>query len=528
MIARNKIFFGLSLFFLVCLGAMYFALQVWMPFMWFLLTFGVGGLAYVMYSERQLLGEFSRMKTTKHGLSMGSVLFLTLCILCFVNYFSVKFVRVFDYSMTSQYTLSEQSKKIIDHLDSDLEIKYFYKDGLQNADQMKKSFLSLAKVFETYSSKIKVSSIEMNSNPAITELFGATKGTGEAFVSYKGKINRIETQYLGMTGIAYSEQDFTNAMIKTTRLKFKTIYFIEGHKERSIEDDKDEMAIAAFKKALEKNSYLVKSLNLISVGSIPVDADLLIIGGASESFQKSEGALINNYLMAGHPLLVLFDSAQGVAVKGPIDILDQVGWKLGSSFVFNILSTPNGPMVSTDQATVANIFSNESDITRLFGVNRSVLFFRPHPLEPTEKINSQFKAEVLVKTSDKSVGLAKIETTDYEGQPKSFDLGVHFKGKYLNSKIDTDIVIFSDVNLANNQFFNQTSNKDLLLNTVAYLAKETDLVSLAPKEPSATRIKMPGPEFNTYFKYILVGLFFPMPIIFLILSIVIWFKRRHA
>jgi ABC-type uncharacterized transport system involved in gliding motility auxiliary subunit len=527
MTSRSKILFSVSLFFLICMGGMYFAMQTWMPFMWILLVFGVASIVFVGYSERKILGEFSQLKTTKHGLSMGTVLFLTLCILCFVNYFSVKFVKVFDQSITRQYTLSEQTKKIIDNLDGDLEIRYFYKEGLQNADQIKKSFLNLAKVFETYSSKIKVSSIEMNSNPSITELFGATKGTGEAFVSYKGKINRIETQFLGMSGMAYGEQDFTNAFIKTTRAKFKNIYFIEGHKERSIEDNKEELSISAFKQALEKNSYAVKSLNLISTGSIPADTDLLIIGGATEGYQKSEVALLNNYLSEGHPALILLDSAQGV-VAGPSDILHNLGWKLGSEFIFNILTTPNGPMVSTDQPTVANTFSNENIITQLFGANRSALFFRPHPLEPQNKINPNIQAEVIVKTSDKSVGLAKIETTDYEGKPRSFNLGVHFKGKYQTGKIDTDVVIFSDVNLASNQFFNQTSNKDLLLNTVAYLAKETDLVSLAPKEPLATKIKMAGPEFNSYFKYILVGLFFPMPIVFLILSIAIWFKRRHA
>lgn len=528
MNSKNKIIFFLSLFFLICLSGMYFALQAWMPFMWFLIIFGVAGLVYVTFKERKIITEFANLKTTKHGLSMGTSFILILFILGFINYFSVKFVRIFDYSLTNSYTLSDQSKKIIDHLDADLDIKYFYKDGLQNTDQIKKTFLNLARVFEAYSSKIKVSSIEMNSNPALTELFGATKGTGEAFVSYKGKMNRIETQFTGSSGATYSEQDFTNAIIKSTRTHFKNIYFIQGHKERDTEDEKDENALAAFKKALEKNSYIVKNLNLISTGSIPADADVLIIGGATESFQNSEMKLINDYLMSGQPLLVLIDSNRGSQIAGPKNILDHIGWKLSSEYVFNILNTPSGPLVSTDQATVANIFSPESEITRFFGNNRSTLFFRPHPLVPNEKTNANFKTEILVKTSDKSVGLSRIDMTNYEGQPRSFNLGVHFKGNYQNSNKETNIVIFSDVSLAQNQFFNQTSNKDLLLGSVAFLAKETDLISLSPKEPAVTQLKMAGPEFNTYFKYILVGLFFPMPILFLVLSIIVWMRRRHA
>jgi ABC-type uncharacterized transport system involved in gliding motility auxiliary subunit len=173
------------------------------------------------------------------------------------------------------------------------------------------------------------------------------------------------------------------------------------------------------------------------------------------------------------------------------------------------------------------MFSNESEITHHFGTSRSALFYRPRPLVMSQAA-SGFTSDILVKTSDRSVALTKIEATDYTGKPQSFNLGVYAKGKYLKSDKETEIIVISDINFAVNQFFNQTSNKDLLLNSVSFLAKETDLVSLAAKEPSVSKIKMAGPEFNTYFKYILVGLFFPLPILFLILSLVIWFKRRHA
>ena len=85
-----------------------------------------------------------------------------------------------------------------------------------------------------------MSAVEINSQPAMAEIYGATKGTGEGFISYKGKINHIESQFAGAAGLIYTEQEFINSIIKSTRNKFKTVYFIEGHGERDSVNDKDE------------------------------------------------------------------------------------------------------------------------------------------------------------------------------------------------------------------------------------------------------------------------------------------------
>ena len=536
MIFKNKIIMLLGLFFLICTGGLYFALQVMMPFMWILLAIGTLGIMIAVFKNQKIIAEFFKLKTTKYGLDMGSILALTLGIIILVNFLAVKYVHVFDFSMTNQYTLSEQSKKIINNLESDVEIKYFYKDGLQNTDSAKKAFLAQAKVFQDYSNKIKISSVEMNANPAITDLYGATKGIGEGFISYKGKINSIESQFAGAAGLIYTEQNFLNSLIKSTRNKFKSIAFITGHGERDTHDEKSENSVSLFRKTLEKNAYLVQDLNLITTGKIPETTDLIIVAGATENFQKGELEVINNYLAKGKSALILFDS---IKVYGPINILNNTGWDFDNGLVFNILSTAKGTVVSTDQPTVANVFSDESDITKYFGLTKSVLLYRPHAfIKSTNKIKSSFLADVILKTSDRNVILNKIDTLDYTGKPTSFNLGLYVKGIYsdastgfvseISLKNESELVFFSDINFASNQFFNQTSNKDLLLNTVALLAKETDLVSFAPKEPNASKIKMTGPEFNSYFKFILVGLFFPLPFVFLIFSVIIWIKRRHA
>ena len=41
-------------------------------------------------------------------------------------------------------------------------------------------------------------------------------------------------------------------------------------------------------------------------------------------------------------------------------------------------------------------------------------------------------------------------------------------------------------------------------------------------------MKMNPVEFTQFFKFMVVGLFLPIPFVFLIFGIILWMKRRHA
>jgi ABC-type uncharacterized transport system involved in gliding motility auxiliary subunit len=522
---HSLLILGLSLFFILCGGGLYFALQVMVPFIGIVLGLGSIGLIYFFIAEKSMVFDFFSLKTTQKGLNMGSVFLLVFLIISLVNYFSVKFVKVFDFSMTSQYTLSDQSKKVIESLNDDLQIKFFYKDGLQNIDSTKKSFLAQAQVFKTFSPRVLISSHEINADPELSQKFSANKGTGEGFISYKGKINRIESQFTSSQGEVYTEQSFINAIIKATREKTKNIYFLTGHGELDSDNDKLEKGFSYFRTALIKNSYKAESLNVITSGQIPPDTDLLVIAGGTQEFQKNELEILNNYIQSGKPLLIFLEHNVSQTLR---NIIAQAGWSLGTDFVYNLLNSPQGPVIATDQATVVNQFSAEYEMTKAFNNQQSVIFFRPHPLISSSGVPTQ----VVLKTSDQAVSLAETATKNYKGVPTSFNMIVHWAGPWkgsppFSSKL-SQMMIVSDVSLAWNQFFYQANNKDLLINIVSFLANENDLISVGLKEPYKTSLKVLGPEFNTYFRFIILGLFFPLPFLFLVFTVVVWYRQRHA
>lgn len=512
---KSRLALGASILCFVALAGLYFALKVWMPFMWVILAPGIAGLVLWLYLDRKAIFELFTMKSTKQGLNMGALVLIILFFLTIINYLGAKYYKTFDFSGNSINTLSDQSDKILKSLDGKLVVKFFYKNGADRVDENKKAFRDLIKKYQDQSDKVQFEFVEMNENAQLSKDFGATKGPGEAFVDYKGNKNRIEN---------YTEQDLTNAIIKVTRSTKKIIYFTEGHKERNSDQDKDESGVSNFKQMLEKNSYVVKTLSLASLPEIPADADAIAILGPEQNFQAAEIRALENYLEKGGSVLLALDDR---SVGGLQSFLLPLGIELENFYVFNVYSTPLGQVVNAQSPTVAVNYSAMDPITKVFGPKEMTVFRQPHALK-LSKTSDVIKTEIIVKTPANSVALKELDSKDYSGDPRSFNIGVHVTGKFGKSDKEFNLVVFSDTDFMSNILLYQNLNRDLALNSIAALVKETDLISVSAKETGPTKLLVSPPEFNQFFKFVVAGIFFPLPVLLMIVSLVLWLRRRHA
>lgn len=513
---KGRLSLLLGVFCFVCLGGLYFALRVWMPFMWGVLVPSIIGFLGWIYYDRRILLEFFSLKTTKFGIDMGAVIFLSILFIAVINFVGARHTKTFDFSINQMNSLSEQSKKIAGTLQADFAVKFFYKNGADQVESNKRVFRDLVKKYQDLNSKIQFEFVEMNEKAKLTQEFGASRGSGEAFIEYRGNKNRIEN---------YTEQDFTNAIIKVTRTTKKTIYFLEGHGERSIEDEKDEGSLFGFKQLLEKNSYVVKKLSLISVPEVPQETDVLVIAAPTQSFQDHEIKAIEAYVKRGGNLLIALEGAR--IPTGFQRIMSNMGVELENFYVFNVFNTPMGQVVNAQSPTVAVVYSPTSEITKVFGANQMTVFRQPHALKDYPH-SDKIKVEYIVKTPDSSVALKELDSSDYLGKPQSYNLVAEIKGQYLDSDRLFTAIVTADIDFMTNILLYQNLNRDLALNTVSALAKDLDLVSITPKETTASKVLLSPPEFNQFFKFVVIGLFLPLPFVFMFVSLILWYRRRHA
>jgi len=520
---KVRLLLGSAFVLLLSLIGLFFAIQLWMPFMWFILLPAIGCLIAAIYIDRRLIVQFLTMKTTKHGLNFGVLVLIVFCILIAINFLVVKKNKVYDFSLAQQYTLSPLTIAQLNNLKSDIYFRFFYKDGSEGLESSKKAFSIIAKMYQEASPRVKVEFIEMNAHPKLTESFGANKGMGEAFVEYNNQKNKIESQFLGQQGQKFGEQEITNAIIKVSRTNKKTIYFLEGHQERDIENEQNEFGAYAFKQMLEKNSFNVKKLNLALTTDVPQDASVIVVLGPQIQLQKFEIEAIVKYLTRGGSLFLTLDNKISANFQ---NLLSRFGLKHDQQFIFNILNSPMGQIVNSGQPTVAVDYSKTSEITKMFNTNQTSIFVKPNSLSLLS-IPELISTQVLIKTPVASVALLNLDSEKYEGKPQAYNIAAEVSGRLSKDAQEFKAVIVADTDFISNSVIFQNVNRDIALNAVSHLSGDNDLISITPKEVNVTKAKMSPPEFNQFFKFTVMGLFLPIPFLFLAISIGLWVKQRH-
>lgn len=514
---------GLSLLGFIIVRAL---LGTWVPFLWvclglFALLF-IGGIVV----DRKFFSEFLSMRTTRQGMSMGAMIGLTLVLLIAVNFIAARKYTTFDFSLGRVNTLSDQSIKLVQSLEDDLKVIYFYKDGTEGVEENRRAFIELIRKYQDQSDRVKLEFVEVNRRPDLTEKYEIKKGTQAVILDYKGKTNMIEK---------IDEQELTSALVKVTRTTSKKVYFLTGHGELPIEQSADGQSVSLLKQLLEGNRYTVKNMSFTDTPEVPADADILMILGPQQAFLDVEVKALENFLKRGGGVVLAVEPRASHGLDG---FLSQVGLKVENNYIASVLETPFGKAIDP-RFTRGSEFSSASEITRPFGRGEFTLFRLPQAVRKLEKTPEGMTIEELVKTNASAMGYTTMKF-DNNGASGPFALAVSVKGAFPGAEMEPvaadkkdgaaepkpkqfNLVVLGDRDVVNDQFLYQNLNRDLVLNTVAALAKEENLISITPKEITRTEMKMT----NSQLALFRLGAF-ALPILFFILSGVLWVRRRYA
>ena len=115
-----------------------------------------------------------------------------------------------------------------------------------------------------------------------------------------------EAEELGQVkNVAFNiEAKLTGPVLKVAEEKRATVYVLSGHGELDIKGP-EHLAMNAFIAALRQENYDVRSLNLVQLGEMPDDCDVLIIAAPKTPLQPNEIEILLNYLDTGGNLFVL-------------------------------------------------------------------------------------------------------------------------------------------------------------------------------------------------------------------------------
>lgn len=478
---------------------------VWAP----VIIFGVCiGLA--LFKDRSFVVEFLTLKTTRHGMNMGTVILGILVLLGTLNFIAAKRNKKWDLTDEKLNSLSEQSIQILKGLDSELKLVGFFIDNVPEQANTKEQFLQVSELMRTESSHVKVESVHPQKRPDLVKQYGV-EFPGVVVLTYKGKQNTVSD---------FTEESVINAIIKISRGQSKVIYSLAGHGELNL-NGQGPLEAGSFKKSLEESNYDVRELNLVQTPQIPEDAEVLMILGPKQALFDSEINLIREFLKKGGKVFIAADPGQ----KHNVGKLSNL---VGIKFEDNYIIDSVGQLIGASAAlAVGVLYSPTSEITK--GFQNQMSGFQLASAVTSLGGTSIFKTDELVKSSPNSFSKQAIESSvafnrgvDKKGP---FAIGISSVGKIDGAEKEALSVVFGDSDFLVNQFYLQLPmNKDLALNTIAFLSQEKDLISIRPKAPKSTQFVMT----QTQFLVLLFGIILPVPLISLIASITLWYRRRHA
>ncbi len=488
-----------------------------------LLVLGLAALVVYIVLNFSLLRQSLTRKTFLYSSNLILIVVLMLGILVLINTIAAKYHHRFDFTEGKIHSLSDQSIAVVKNLKQDILVKCFFREGNYNRSKME----NLLKIYNYHSGKIKYEFIDPDKNPGLVKRYDITMD-GTTVFECGDKENRITT---------VSEEDITNAIIKVSREKKKTIYFLEGHGEASIEES-DDNVLSYVKDELGKLGYEVKKLALALEENFPQDVALLVIPGPKKDLLDNELATIKKYLSQGGRVFFMLDPE---AAPGMMDYLRQYGVKLENDLIVDTVSR----LLGGDYFMPVVTEYEYHDITKkfryacFFPYARSVDIAESKPEEATLTIlaktspNSwserQLKESRVTFDKDKDkqgpipLALAatiKVEEKKEKTEKKEGEEAA--KASSTETKKEARLAVFGDSDFATNRYYNLSGNGNFFLNAVNWLTEEADLISIMPRTSSPRTIHL-GPSQARLIFFVSVVL---LPLLVLIAGFSVWMQRR--
>ncbi len=509
-----KVSFLIAFLILIAVFAVQFMTGMWLNINSIAVGVVFAFIALAIGFDRKMYLEFLTMRTTKHGLNMGSMIIVVVVLLVCVNYLANLHNKSWDLTVEKLNSLSDQSTGLMKGLKEDLEIKVFARGPSAGEDKQKiKQVLAL---YQDYSSRIKVRFINPYVDNALAmqylnDLPDRDSGALFVFIEHAGKKVRAEQPF--------DEASITSAMTKATRQGESKIYFIKGHGEKDIDAD-GEQSIKDFAHSLAESSFKAESLSLIDRKEIPKDAAVIAIVGPSMPYLDSELQWLREYLSNGGKIFLAIDPGQRHNLA---NLTKSLGVQFENNFV--ITTTPvvgGGPAMILGRS-----FDGKSDITKNFPATTTfAMFYLVSEVKAASDKAVGIQVSELVRTDNSSFTVNDLrERVQQVPKTRAVSLGVFARGLSEEKKDAKPFaaVVFGDSDFISNRSLVAGVNRDLGLNAFAQLAEQKDLLSIRPKMPKGTMIVL-----SNLSRLLIVIFAMALPVILLTTSGVVWFRRRGA
>ena len=518
---------------------------------WLLVSGLVCILLYVLGQWREIARLFAR-RQARYGTLATTTILLVLGILTAVNYVLSRQNKRWDLTAARQYSLSDQTKRILEGLEAPINVLVFAREGEfpRYRDRLQE--------YEYTSDQVSVEYIDVDRQPLVARQY-EVQSYGTVVFDYQDRIERV---------VSDTEQDLTNTLIKAVEGEERRIYFLQGHGEKDILSSERD-GYSAVADALALDNFGVESLVLVQEGKVPEDAAALVIAGPTTDFLPAEIDELRTYLRAGGKTLFLLDpsaTSDAPELSNLTELVREWGIEIGNDVVVD--ASGMGQLIGTDASVpVAAIYpphaiTDRFDLLTAYPLARSVNpilggvdgrfalpFVETSPRSWAEAdINELVTGEVEMdetegdvpgpitiaaavsapapeppaSTSDEdstSADADDAEPSESEGEEGTAEAE---EDQDDEPTPETRVAVIGDSDFAANFGLGIQGNRDLFLNTVSWLAQQENLIAIRPREPEDRRLTLTADQQS---RTLLIALLM-IPGAVLAIGVYTWWRRR--
>jgi ABC-type uncharacterized transport system involved in gliding motility auxiliary subunit len=467
-----------------------------------------------------------KARQTKYSAFAFLYIVVIVGVLVFVNVFADRYNKSYDSTSNKQFSLSEQTIKMVKGLKTDTQLTYFGSDFTEARDTLDR--------YSSLSPKVHARYIDPERKPQ--------EARSDGFRSDSPVIVDTGSRREGAKSL--TEEEITAALIRATRSGERTVCMLSAAGEHSA-DEQDGRGYSDLKALLERENYKVRTESLapkalepgkaLTLGQqepasnveIGKDCTVLVVGGPKSDYAAPVVSAFEKYVEGGGRALILLDTPLRLGSGEPPSENEELGKALEKWGV-----TPDKDLV-LDLSGFGGIFNLGPEIPFIISYESHAItqpltrIPTAYPLARSLEIKSTDKTTVtkLVDTTDHSVGMDSINPRGPVDtrKGKKGPLTLAAAGTYNSTPQGRFVVVGTSYAAENSMLGSrQLGNRDLFVNMVNWLSSDEDLISIRPKSREDRPVNLTTQRMQATFWFGVVVL----PLLVVGTGFVTWWKRR--
>ena len=451
-----------------------------------------------------------------------------------------------DTTATKQFLLEEQVVNTLENLKEPVKITAFFATNTaadaaawRDTEDMLSEFRRRSGDFElTYEL------VDPEINPNVATGFGVTQFPALAIQGTES----LRTEIVvggnpGATSAVFTEQQVVTGLLVINEIRQKKVLFVTGHSERDVLDINESTSVGLAARALNRENYVVLVETLqelatrLAIGDpLEVPAVIVFSNPTQELLPIDQQALLE-YARSGGSIMFMIEpndtpdtfkqflSRYGVAV-GDGEAADRASYVGGNETFIQVKKS--------NQQLPPHPITDDFEVLYMPGVTHFGWSIDPAAVPLVNDTTPVVMQAMLASTTLYSWSETDPDFIGFDqgvdiGGPLPIAVAVEAIGELAGgtysdgeSTISMNMVLIGDTDFATNNYFGSANNSDLFINSVNFLAKDVELISIRAKTEADRQMFLTKNErdFVRWSGWLL------MPALISIFGFWTWWRRR--